>query len=516
VAEVSSQVWPDVRDPDELHDVLLDLGVLPARDGAAWEPFLEALVRDGRAARARRRGGEAWVAAERVGLVTALDRDLRLDPPLAPLASERVPDSAEEAATAALRGWMARLGPTTAALLADRLSLPASLVRDALLQLELQGLVLRGRFLADAPHAADAPHWCERHVLARIHRLTLGRLRREIEPVGVADLIRFLTRWQHALAGQRLHGRRGVAEVVAQLQGFHAPAGAWEREILPARVAAYDPHALDELCLQGEVAWGRLAAASGGDEAPRRRNAPTRNAPVALATRRDLGWLAAAGGGAAPLGPSAQALVDVLARVGASFLPDLAAMTGRLPGEIEGALWELVSAGAVTCDAFAGLRALVDAERPRHGRRPGLAGGRWALLARPAVAADELLRRTAEQYLQRWGVVFRDLLAREPTAPAWRELLGVYRRSEARGEIRGGRFVTGFSGEQFATAGAVEALRAVRRAPRQGHERVDLSAADPLNLVGLVTPGARVAATLGNRVAYVDGVPAPPRAVRAV
>jgi ATP-dependent Lhr-like helicase len=516
VKEVAEQVWPDVRDQDELHDVLLDLGLLPATEAAPWSGYMDSLVKDGRAARTRRDGREAWVAAERVALLAVIDPAARLDPPLQPLASEDRPDSPEEAAARALRGWLPRLGPTTAQALASRLGLGPSLVRDALLALEREGLVLRGQFLAGVPYSVEAPNWCERGVLARIHRLTLGRLRREIEPVGAAELIRFLTRWQHALAGQKLHGGRGLAEVVGQLQGFHAPAGAWEREILPARIAGYDPAALDEACLHGELAWGRLSVTGDPEESPRRRNAPTRNAPVTLALRPDLGWLAAAGGPHAPLGPSARLLVDVLARVGASFLSDLAAMTGRLPGEVESAMWELVSTGAVTCDGFAGLRALIDPERSRHGRRHGSGGGRWALLSRPSVPRAELVEKQAEQYLQRWGVVFRDLLSREAGAPPWRELLLVYRRREARGEIRGGRFVTGFSGEQFAQAEAVAALRGVRRAPKDGQERVELSAADPLNLVGVLTPGARVPATLGNRIAYLDGIPVPPRALRAV
>jgi ATP-dependent helicase Lhr and Lhr-like helicase len=509
VRELSEQVWPDVRDAEELHDLLLDLALLPARAGAGWERWLDELVADGRATRARRAAGEAWVAAERVGLALALDPSIRLEPPLAPLPGEPSPGSREEAATAALRGWLPRLGPTTAAAVADRLGLPPALARDALLALELEGLALRGHFLAGVPHSADAPHWCERGLLARIQRLTLHRLRREIEPVGVAHLLRFLLRWQHALPGQRLHGARGVAEVVAQLQGFHAPAGAWERELLPARVTRYEPLLLDELCLHGEVAWGRLSVAGDPTAPPRRRLAPTRNAPVTLALRADLGWLAAAAGPSAPIGPAAQALVDALRSAGASFLSELAVLTRRTPVETEAALWELVSAGVVTCDAFAGLRSLVDAGRPRVGRRPGAAGGRWVLLGRPEVAADALVERRAEQYLRRWGVVFRDLLAREPDAPQWRELLPLLRRREARGEIRGGRFVTGFSGEQFALAEAVEGLRAVRRAAARG-ERVELSAADPLNLVGLLTPGPRVPAQLAHRVAYLDGVPVPP------
>jgi len=525
VAEAAELAWPDVRDAEELHDALLELGVLPARSrDPSWEAWLDALVLDGRATRALDDGRELWIAAERVALARALLPGARLAPDLAPLAGEAAPDSIEEAATRVLRGWMPRLGPTTAARLATRLGVAESLARDALLGLELEGLVLRGRFLADAPWSAEAPHWCERGVLARIHRLTLGRLRREIEPVSTADLLRFFTRWQHALPGARLHGARGLAEVVGQLQGFHAAAGAWERELLPARVAGYEPALLDALCLGGEVAWGRLAVGpdEAEDEAPRRRAAPTRNAPVTLALRGDLAWLAASGsaahpersGAASPERPAdARTLADrlllALARGGASFLGDLAAAIACSPREAERAMWELVSAGAATCDGFAGLRSLIDAERPRHPRRGGFAGGRWALVARPELERTALVERQAEQLLRRWGVVFRDLLAREPLAPPWRDLVQVYRRREARGELRGGRFVGGFSGEQFALPGALDALRAVRRSPRAGGERVELCAADPLNLVGILTPGPRVPCVLGQRIAFEDGVPAP-------
>jgi ATP-dependent Lhr-like helicase len=250
---------------------------------------------------------------------------------------------------------------------------------------------------------------------------------------------------------------------------------------------------------------------AGAEETPRRRAAPTRNAPVTLCLRQDLPWLAASAGPAAPLGPSAQALVDLLGRSGAVFLADLASMSGRMPSEVEATLWELVSAGAVTCDGFSGLRALVEPEGRVERRRAGAAGGRWALLRR-GEAAPDALERVASQYLRRWGVVFRDLLGRESAPPPWRDLLPVYRRLEARGEIRGGRFVSGFTGEQFALPDAVPALRAVRRSPREGAERLDLSGADPLNLVGILTPGQRIPATLGHRVAYLDGAPAAERA----
>jgi ATP-dependent Lhr-like helicase len=370
--------------------------------------------------------------------------------------------------------------------------------------------VRRGHFLAEEP-PGGGPHWCERSVLARIHRLTLAGLRREIEPATAADLLRFLARWQHVAPGAQLHGVRGLAEVVGQLQGFHAAAGAWERHLLPARVAGYQARWLDELCLGGEVVFGRLAP-SGDPAAPRRRAAPTRNGPVTLALREDLPWLCAAQAGPAPaLGPSARDLVAVLSARGASFVSELTRATGRLAWEIEAALWELVSAGVVTCDAFAGLRTLIDPPDRRVPRRAAFAGGRWSLLGGGPAAgppADEALERVAWLYLRRYGVVLRDLLVREAAAPPWRELLRLYRTLEARGSVRGGRFVAGFSGEQFALPEAVEALRAVRRAPRQGEERVVVSASDPLNLIGILTPGARVAAGPAGRVRFVDGVPA--------
>jgi ATP-dependent Lhr-like helicase len=574
IAEVAEQVWPAVRDEDELHDALLDLGVLPAAEGARLAP-LEPLVAAGRAARLRREGGEWWVAAERVGLARAVAPALvatatsaptatatpktstptstptptptptstptptpaststatatptatpTLDPELSPLASERIPPDDDDAALAVVRGWAPRVGPFTAAALAARIGLSSERASAALVRLEVEGLVLRGRFLGGVPWSVEEPHWCERSVLARIHRMTLARLRREIEPTSAADFVRFLARWQHVAPGSRLHGSRGALEVVGQLQGFHAAAGAWERELLAARVAGYERGVLDELCLAGEVAWGRLAVVAAPEEAPRRRNAPTRNAAVTLALRADLPWLlAGAAGPPPPLGPSALALVEVLDRRGASFLGDLAAATGRLPGDVEQALWELVSAGYVTCDGFSGLRTLIEpAPRGRIVRRSSFAGGRWSLLRPPpreaapssgaqdgasASVDDGTLERLASQYLRRYGVVFRDLLARESAPPPWRDLLRVYRALEARGAIRGGRFVAGFTGEQFAVPEAVDALRAVRRAPREGAERIEVSAADPLNLVGILTPGARVPAVLGNRVAFVDGVP---------
>ncbi|WP_242355603.1 DEAD/DEAH box helicase [Anaeromyxobacter sp. SG64] len=556
IAEVAEQVWPAPRDADEVHDALLDLGILPLAPASGWERWLGELEAAGRAAVMTVGEGRWWVAAERVGTARGAAGELSastststasptsnptFSPPLSPLASERIP---EDPVLALVRGWVTHLGPTTAVDLAGRIGLSESAAASALLRLEAEGLVLRGSFLAGSPWSADAPHWCERSVLARIHRLTLGRLRREIEPASAAVFLRFLARWQHVAPGTRLHGARGLAEVLGQLQGFHAAAGAWERDLLPARVAGYEPGMLDGLCSSGEVAWGRLHVAPPQDGPPRRKGAPTRSAPVTLALREELPWLLEAiAPERPPLGEIAGALVAVLARRGASFLAELAAAVGAPAGETEEALWELVSAGLVTCDGFAGLRTLI--APPPRGRvvRPGSAGGRWALLrptptessalrptdrvaagsssSRPTESSaprtagrgtdgdlsPETLDRVARQYLRRYGVVFRDVLARESRPPPWRDLVRVYRSLEARGEIRGGRFVVGFSGEQFALPEAVDALRAARRAGDGNPDRLDLSASDPLNLAGILTPGPRIPAAPGSRVMLEGGVP---------
>ena len=462
IAEVVGQAFPDLRNADELHDLLLTLVVLPEREvHAAWREWLGELLKAGRAV--QREG--AWRAVEKDGVVLV----------------------------EAVRGWMGIVGPITGPQLAARLG--AESVEVELAQLESEGLILRGRYR----EGATETEWCERTLLARIHGLTLGRLRREIEPVTTQDYLRFLFRWQHVQPGTQLHGAQGLSEVLGQLQGFQAAASAWESDLLPARIARYDKALLDGLCLSGEIAWGRLAASG------ERRAAPGRATPLALVKRDDLAWLLDATRGAPePLGPRARTLLAVLEQRGALFPHELRAQTGLGVRELDEALWELVAGGRLTCDGFAALRGLLDGRGPKNGT------GRWSLL-RPAEpeAAEPYLEKLAQQYLRRYGVVFRDLLEREPRCPPWRELLQVYRRLEARGELRGGRFAQAFSGEQFALAEAVEALRAVRKLPKQGEERVELSACDPLNLAGVLTPGARVPAMPQNRVLYIDGIPQP-------
>jgi ATP-dependent helicase Lhr and Lhr-like helicase len=413
--------------------------------------------------------------------------------------------------------------------------------------------VLRGRFTARPDAAGEA---CDRRMLARIHRLTIGRLRREIEPLSPATLMRFLFRWQRLAPGCQLIGEDGLGRLIEQLQGFESAAGAWEREILPGRLHGYEPSWLDAQCLGGRVSWARLSprATAVDDRSP---NAPTRAAPLALLRREDLAWLRAAAPVApideAELGGCARAVHRTLADGGAMFLVDLvdrlvAQRSGSAsgsssinPSEIEDALWELVGAGLATADGFASLRVLVDrkkgesrsvfdkaaAKAPAQGRwadtvkrarerdrsRPAsalrslpTAAGRWSLLPPPR-PEDVDPERSARQLLARYGVVFRDLLARESCLPPWRDLLLALRRLEARGEIRGGRFVSSFVGEQFALPEAVELLRALRQAPAGLPEIVRVAATDPLNLVGVTSPGPRLPAVLGNAVLYKNGVP---------
>ena len=526
ITAVVEEAWPDLRNADELHDLLLDLGALPERDAGAWTGYLEELIAAGRAARLRQRDHVFWVPAERRSLAATVWPHYRFEPDLVEPPARRAPawSDRDGALVEAVRSRLGLVGPTTAAALATALDVAPGEVDAALAAVEAEGGVLRGRFTPGAI-AAEQVEWCERRLLARIHRRTLDGLRRLIEPVSPAVLLRFLLSWQHARPATQQHGRDGLLRVIERLQGFEAAAGVWERELLPSRVAGYQPGWLDDLCLSGEVAWGRLGLHESARHAGRRLSATV---PVALLLRRDLAWLLTprpAPGDAAtdrtpapasPIQPSGPAR-DVLAhleRAGASFVDDIASGVRRLRIEVEEALCELVTAGLVTGDGFAGLRSLLHGEkrrRPRPGRpvapRPSPGTGRWARLLPPATPADDdIVEAKARQYVKRYGVVFRDLLQREPDVPAWRDLLRVYRRLEMRGDLRGGRIVGGFVGEQFAAPEALEALRAIRRDEPSG-QTVRISACDPLNLVGIITPGPRVPAVPGHHVSYRDGVP---------
>lgn len=531
LAEVVAEAAPDPRDSDELHDLLLDVGVWPdeAPASARWQAWFDALVAQRRAARLRVGSGEGtfWVAAERRSLALAVWPQAQLVPDVAEPPSRRAAawqDATSDPTSALaeiLRGHLSVLGPVTTSQLAGALAVSATELEAALCTLESTGVVMRGTFLPQ--QTATDTQWCDRRLLARINRLTVDGLRRAIEPATAAELLRFLFSWQHVRPSAMLQGRDGLLEVVGQLQGYEAAAGSWERWVLPGRVAGYEPRWLDDLCLAGEVAWGRLAAKPDGTAVA------SRAAPLSLLRRRDLTWTLGSRQDISDDGLSGKAreVLRVLRACGASFLDELAGAAGLLRGEAEEALWELIAAGRVTGDGFAGLRGLLPAEPSRGGgqgarfrwyerwskREPTrLGAGRWSLLGVAAPAAEEQRNESwARQLLRRYGIVFRDLLAREGHAPPWRDLVRVYRQLEMRGEIRGGRLVAGFVGEQFALPEALEALRAIRRTPGTG-ETVRVSACDPLNLVGIVTPGARVPANLSNSVVFRDGVPLPPEA----
>jgi ATP-dependent Lhr-like helicase len=522
IAQVIEDAAPAPRDADEVHDLLLTLGVLPAAEATAWGPWLEELVAAKRTARlAVSRGPEGrftgWVAAERIGLARLAYPGHALVPPIEAPARAVNRETTREAALVTLVGArMETCGPVTAPALAAALGLPDGDVEIALAQLEADGRVMRGQFLG---RAGDPLEWCERRLLARIHHTTLGRLRREIAPVTTAEYIRFLLRWQHLAPGTQLHGEAGTRAVIAQLQGFELAAAGWEADVLAARLGRYDDRWLDALCMSGEVVWGRFSprATTGS---------PTRSAPIGLALRADLAWLLADTPEGEPteaaLSHPARDVLDYLERRGASFFADLVSGVRRLPSELEDALWELVAAGRITGDGMAGLRALV---APRPDQKHASAGGRrlrraiprraqelrrgtgrWSLLRVEGKPVAEALETRAKQLLGRWGVMLREILTREPNPPAWRDLLQIYRRLESRGELRGGRFVEGFPGEQFALPEALDAMRAVRRTDGT-HEEVWVSAVDPLNVVGILTPGPRVPASVGTEILYRAGVP---------
>ena len=519
IDRVKEEAWPDVGSADELHDALLVMGAIPNAEGgtrnAERQEYFEELVRAGRAGTLLHEP-RLWIAAERLPMLRAAFPEAPCEPALAAPDRERAKVwTREDALRELVRGQLEVVGPTTAAELARTLGVPVSDVDFALGALEHEGFVLRGRF---TPHVAEL-EWCERRLLARIHRYTLDRLRREIEPVSAADFMRFLCRWQRAAPEARAEGPEGLAAVLELLDGYEVPAGAWESDVLPARLGEYDPLWLDGLCLSGEIAWGRLSPAGPSNG---HKSGPIRTTPIAL-FRRERGavWQALTAQpdpAALPLSHSGRAVLDVLDDRGASFFGDLVNATGLLRTEVEKGLGELVAWGLVTSDSFAGLRALLvpsDRRRPIRGfrRRGRIApfgvetAGRWSRV-RPGspLPEDQIAVAIAWQLLRRYGVVFRRLVARETLLAPWRDVLRVYRRLEARGEIRGGRFVGGFSGEQYALAEAVGLLRAVRREEAKG-ELVTVSGADPLNLVGIITPGDVVTGLATNRVLYRDGIP---------
>ncbi len=523
IEQVRAEAWPEIGSAEELHDALVVHGFLTrdelALAGDTWLPTLQQQQRVTSIALGNRQ--PLWIAAERLHEFLALFPGLKTTPQIRAVSAAQ--PNAEEALREIVRSRMELLGPVTETQLAAPLALENDEVLAALYALEAEGAVMRGGFTA--PTAAE---WCDRRLLARIHRYTRERKRAAVQPVAAAQFLRFLFRW-HRLAGEeRREGDEGLLIALRQLEGCALPAAAWEEDLLPARVQLYLPMMLDKLCAAGRVAWYRPATApsntqAGGEEA-KRKSGPVRGTPILLCERQALPHWQEAGNTfveAPPLSPKAQAALDSLRTHGASFFSDLLHDTGLIRTEVELALGELVSNGLVTCDSFAGLRGLVTPAEKRNRLRRRLRGaeanvdeaGRWSLTRRPrpnaeapGALAEPHVEHIARVLLRRYGVVFRKLLEREDGLPPWRELFYVYRRMEARGEISGGRFVSGFSGEQFALNDAAALLRKVANSEAV-EEHVSISAADPLNLVGILTPGEKVPRLPGNRVLFENGVP---------
>jgi len=544
IAQVQEEAWPDVRDADELHDVLHTLVALPedfagpatAADPSAfgvtknvadgWNKYFDQLVFQGRAGVVTVSASEAlstqpaglrryWVAAEKLSAFRVLFPSAQVEHWLPEVAGKTI--SYDDVLLSMVQGWLQHSGPVTASQLGAALGLPASEIEKALLRMEASGSILRGKFTEPRVYETE---WCDRRLLARIHRLTVATLRKQIEPVTPAQFVRWLFRWQHLAPGSQVVGERGTLEVLRQLQGFEIPANAWERQILTRRVGDYDPKWLDQLCLTGAVGWGRLSPhpATLEDSAEgKRRVIPTSVAPITFFIREEADWMTQKHPGADQpesrgLSHGAKQVLEFLRQRGASFFADIVRGTGKLKAEIETALWELVAGGLVTADGFDNLRSLIDPKR-RSGQgsgrtaRPRHSAGRWALLyTDQAAERSRALEATCWMLLKRYGIVFRDVLAREANLPTWRELLMAFRRLEDRGEVRGGRFVDGFLGEQFALPVAVESVRAMKKLPLSG-ETITVSAADPLNLIGILVPGERVPAISGRTVSFKDGVP---------
>jgi ATP-dependent helicase Lhr and Lhr-like helicase len=521
IERVRAEAWPEATTADELHDALVWLGFLSAEEaeaGTNWTVWLARLARERRVTRLTL-AKPIWVAAERLPQFQAVWPNAKRDPTIAAPAphSERT-WSRDEALVEIVRGRLEGLGPVGDHALAAPLGLGPKQVRPALAALEAEGFAMRGRFSA----GATAEEWCERRLLARVHRYTIKRLRAEIEPVAARDFVRFLAAWQRVDVDATMDGPDAVDAVVAQLEGFEAPAAAWESEILPARLVGYEPAWLDDRCLAGRVTWARLKPRNSRPDGSESRAAPVRTTPITLTPRGHAPiWASLAGeADASCLGSRAQRVAEYIRHHGASFFDELMAGTGLLRSQVEEALAELVALGLATSDSFSGLRALLV---PSGERRPIASGrrrrravnfgmedaGRWALARQlpPQQGEAEAVEHLARTLLLRYGVVFWRLLAREPDwLPPWRDLVRAYRRLESRGEIRGGRFVAGFSGEQFALPDAIAMLRDVRRKPVTGRW-LSLSGADPLNLLGILAPGPKLPALTGNRLLYRDGVP---------
>jgi len=513
IQKVKDEAWPQPRDADELHDALVMTGFIAEseigfQDLERWQHYLARLQQGQRATRLRPPSGAVlWVAAERLQAMQRLCPEGRMTPTIKPLTSAEA-ESFETAITEILRSRLEGLGPVTVDQLAKPIHRSVNEVQQALLKLEQEGFVIQGHF---NPQQTET-EWCERGLLARIHRYTLKQLRSEIEPVSPADFMRYLFNWQSL--DEPAEGIAALERVMLQLEGLSLPAGSWEQDILPARLQPYFSTDLDEMCSSGRLTWLRLNTPSTKEN--KRKNPAIKTTPLAFIFRPHLNiWYQSETTVAEGLSSSAVKVLGELKQWGASFFDELQQQTGLLKTQLENTLGELVAWGLVNSDQFQGLRALITPQKKqqRSRRRPELqtplaAGGRWSLIRPPLQNKNDAQRieQIARTLLSRYGIVFRKLLERESALPSWRDLLYVFRRLEARGEIRGGRFVQGFAGEHFALPEAVSLLREVRK-KQHDEQLITISTADPLNLTGIITPGKRIAAQAGHRILYKNGKP---------
>ncbi len=526
IALVREEAWPEARDFDELHDILMIHGFLSQTEGLTnnWQEFFEPLLGQGRAARFQMNGEQIfWIATERLSFFQKIYPRGQWSPAVKVPACIQEPSSFEEALREIVRGRLEALGPVTLTELAGQMGLPTNKIDQALLALEHEGFVFRGKFTPDL----GAEEWCERRLLQRIHKYTIESLRQSIQPVSVQNFVRFLFDFHHMRSDEEWTGPQTLQEILAQLEGFEAPAASWEADLIPARMAQYDPIWLDSLCVSGKIVWGRFKPPKKLlDE--NKRSGPVKTTPICLVPRNNAHLWKALGNGQPEereLSTHAIEVFEHLKTKGASFFDEIVGQTGLLKTQVEEAIAQLVTEGAIVSDSYAGLRALLTPEsnkptphRLRHslarGRR-ALFGiehaGRWSLMhSDPAIDKENLEYEILEElvfiYLRRWGVLFRSLLKQESFAPPWRILGRVLRRLELRGQLRGGRFVSQVSGEQFALPETIEHLRRIRQESKS-EELISISATDPLNLLGIILPGKRIAHLTHNRIVFRDGIP---------
>ena len=522
IERVKKEAWPEPRDADELHDALVLLGFVTEKEMATFtrgnttsHAYLDTLIAEQRVTQGTLADDhKIWIAAERLHEVQLLFPACKTIPDITAITDNKNQHyQRDDALRELVRSRLEGLGPITANQLASSIALDASDINQALLALEQEGFAIRGNFTSNTPHNAQEQEWCDRRLLARIHRYTIKSLRNEIKPVSISDFIQFLFHWHHLY--DKVESKDALLDIVEQLEGFSIPAAAWESEIFPARMSFYLPDWMDGLCNSGRINWMRISSSNSSTKG---KATPISITPIALMLRaHSKAWLNKSDNDSSNLPANAQTLFNLLKHKGALFFDDLVNDSNLLRSQVETALGQLVAKGLVTSDSYIGLRALITPSnrRPGFGSRRRLNSnalniedaGRWTLINNHNEDDNSHLsvEHIAKIILKRYGVVFRKLLERENNLPSWRELLYVYRRMEARGEIRGGRFVEGFSGEQFAVPDAVSLLRKAHQNTEQ--DLVVISAVDPLNLTGVILPGPRVTTSNKNKILFRNGKP---------